>query len=235
MENNNKIIKMDTDIPVKFEGNGASVSIGKNIQYASGFKIALGNNAQLVIGNNVNLRNSSIVLSDEAIVHIGNNCKMKRASFFINSGSKLKIGDHCTFGAEAKIRSGKSREIIIGEDCMFSWNVTLLGHDGHAIYNVLTGECMNDTDGGVQDSIFIGAHVWIGGETVILPNSQIGAGSICGYRSLIKGKYPNNCMIGGSIAKVIKKDICWSRNKSDNQGKTFVDISEKYKRKSVES
>lgn len=62
-----------------------------------------------------------------------------------------------------------------------------------------------------KDSIMVGDHVWVGGEVVILPNSHIGKGSICGYRAVIKGTFPNNCMIGGIPGRILKKDVAWMR------------------------
>lgn len=39
----------------------------------------------------------------------------------------------------------------------------------------------------------------------ILYDTHIGEGSIIGARSLVKGRYLNNCIVAGNIAKVIKK------------------------------
>ena len=103
-----------------------------------------------------------------------------------------------------------NQEIIIGKDCMFSWDVVILAHDGHLIWTI-DGKSINNTSGERNKSIILGDHIWIGGETAILPNTKIGDGVICGYRSLVKGNYPNNCIVCGAPAKIIKKNIAWSR------------------------
>lgn len=60
--------------------------------------------------------------------------------------------------------------------------------------------------------IVIGNHVWIGLRSTILYNTEIGDGSIIGACSLVKGAIPNNCIAAGNPAKVIRRDISWSRN-----------------------
>ena len=54
-------------------------------------------------------------------------------------------------------------------------------------------------------------HVWIGSEAMILSGSDIGSSSIVGARSIIDANYPNNCIVAGSPARIIKKDITWAR------------------------
>ncbi|MCM1144079.1 MAG: hypothetical protein NC318_09575 [Blautia sp.] len=95
---------------------------------------------------------------------------------------------------------------------MFSWDIALLAHDGHMIYDLDTGACTNNTAGERKDSIVIGDHVWVGGEAAILPHSFIGTGSICAYRAVIKGTFPNNCIIGGIPARILKKNVAWMRD-----------------------
>ncbi len=42
-------------------------------------------------------------------------------------------------------------------------------------------------------------------------NTQIGNGSIIGAMSLVKSIIPNNCIAAGIPARVIRKNIAWSR------------------------
>ena len=206
----NEIIKMDTKMNVIFKGFCSSVNIGKNVKIPSNFQLTLGNDTHVVIGNNVDLKIGSLVLADGTGLEIGDSCQLGGNHIFLNTDSVLKIGKRCTFGS-GKIRSGRNRKIVIEDDCMFSWETTILAHDGHLIFDLNTGTCTNNTNGERLESVHIGSHVWVGGETAILPNTYIGTGSICAYRSLVKGTYPNNCILGGSPARVIKKDICWTR------------------------
>jgi hypothetical protein len=61
--------------------------------------------------------------------------------------------------------------------------------------------------------INIGARVWLALNAVILRGANISSGSIVGLNSLIKNKtFPNNCIIAGTPARIIKKDIFWTRH-----------------------
>ena len=51
----------------------------------------------------------------------------------------------------------------------------------------------------------IGDNVWIGGGSIICPGVSIGNNSVIGAGSVVTKNVPNNVMVGGNPAKVIKK------------------------------
>ena len=53
--------------------------------------------------------------------------------------------------------------------------------------------------------IKIGKDCLIGMNSVILPGAQIGNHCVVGANSTVSGTYPDNCVIAGSPAKIIKK------------------------------
>ena len=224
----NEITKMHSDMKVIFKGFCSSVSIGKNVKIPTNFQLILGNDTHVVIGNNVDFKIGSLVLADGSCLEIGDNCQLGGNHIFLNTDSVLKIGKKCTFGS-GKIRSGRNRAIVIEDDCMFSWETTILAHDGHLIFDLTTGACTNNTNGERVESVHVGSHVWVGGETAILPNTYIGTGSICAYRSLVKGTYPNNCILGGSPARIIKKDICWTRENICTESEMYMLLDSEYR------
>ena len=219
-------IKSLSELCISFNGYCNNIKIGGGVQ--SSDKIVLnGNEHDLIIGNNCVFKPSSCVLETNSTLIIGNNVKIYGLNIYINSYSKVYIGDFTTMQT-GRLRTGRNQEIIIGKDCMFSWDITFLAHDGHLIWTT-NGACINNTNGKCRKSIILGDHIWIGGETVILPNTKIGNGTICGYRSLIKGSFPNNCIICGTPAKILKKNIVWSRqNFSLNESEDFKKIDIKY-------
>lgn len=127
----------------------------------------------------------------------------------INEYGTLKIGNRTTI-QNGRHQTGRNRSVQIGKDCMFSWDIVILPHDGHLIYDLKKEVFINNTNGKCEESILIGDHCWIGGELVIVPNTVIGTGSVLGYRCMAKGKYPNNCMIVGQPGRVVRED--WSKN-----------------------
>jgi acetyltransferase-like isoleucine patch superfamily enzyme len=52
--------------------------------------------------------------------------------------------------------------------------------------------------------VLIGQNVWISNNVIILKNSQIGNNSIVAAGTVVSGKFPDNVIIGGIPAKIIR-------------------------------
>ena len=56
-----------------------------------------------------------------------------------------------------------------------------------------------------KEEIKIGDNVWIGWNCTVLKGVQIGKNSVVAAGSVVlRGKYPNNSLIAGNPAKVVK-------------------------------
>ncbi len=53
--------------------------------------------------------------------------------------------------------------------------------------------------------VYIGERVWIGENVTILPGACIGNGVVIGANSVVRGEIPNNVIIAGVPAKIVKK------------------------------
>lgn len=154
--------------------------------------------------------------------------------FELSKKTFLKIGSMFSIQDNYHISFSKETSAIIGDDCMFSWNVILHSNDHHSIFDVVTGENINSTtDISGERRILIGNHVWIGDHVCILYNTQIGDGSIIGAMSLVKSKISNNCIAAGNPARVVRKDIAWSRKNGATDirecGEAYVRYTEETK------
>lgn len=132
----------------------------------------------------------------------GNLCGQIRTGYLCTTN----IGDNVTCTNRIYITSAESTTIIIGDDCMFATGNQIRSDDAHAIYDINSGNRINKSK-----NITIGEHVWLAYNAVVLSGAQIGEGSVVGFNSIAKNRYPNNCIIAGSPAKVVKKDIAWER------------------------
>lgn len=126
-------------------------------------------------------------------IRVGHHCKV-----FIGDGVT------CTFGCY--ISTAEHTSVTIGDDCMIASGNEIRTDDAHPIFNVKTGERLN-----MPKSIRLGKHVWLGARAAVLGGSTIGDGSVIGYASVVKGSFPNNCIIAGVPAKVVRRDIAWER------------------------
>ena len=106
-------------------------------------------------------------------------------------------------------------ELSIAEDCLISKYSVIQAGDGHTIFDLKTNKPL-DYSKYPTNGIVIHKHVWIGIRVTILDHTEIGEGSIIGAQSVVKGSFPNNCIIAGTPGKIIRTDISWSHNKSNN-------------------
>ena len=56
-----------------------------------------------------------------------------------------------------------------------------------------------------EDNIVVGTNCWIGDGAIILAGATIGNNCVIGANSVLKGSYPDNSLIAGAPAKLIKK------------------------------
>ncbi len=149
-----------------------------------------------------------ISLKHGGYFEMGNNGRAQNSLFRLYIDSYLKIGDNCNFGIECDIACHSYSKIIIGNYVLMSVHEMIYSNDGHSIFQKEGNsyKCINVT----RKPIIIGSHVWIGYRCNILSGTQIGDGSIVGAGSIVNKKFPNNVIIGGIPARIIKKNISWS-------------------------
>ena len=193
---------------IVFTGWGGCVEIGENNKVIK-LVAEIRDGAKLKIGNNCKfLGNNRMLLWEQAAVTVEDNCRFTSVRFGVNIGSEIYIHENGTFGENLLVRPGIKSKVIIGRDCMVSWDNIILGADGHAIFDVVTGKRTNCQENTLVE---IGEHVWLGARCSILPKVSVGNGSIIGASSVVTKAVPNNCIAVGSPAKVIRKNVAWHR------------------------
>ncbi len=141
-------------------------------------------------------------------VEIGVNCcfGFKLGGFFRkgfieiqsrNHKSHIKIGDRVSTNNNVFLCA--ANWIEIGNDTLIGQYVTIMDFEAHGIpYNLRreTGEI------GI---VVLGKNVWIGNNVIILKNSIIGDNSIVAAGAVVTGTFPENVIIGGVPAKIIRQ------------------------------
>ncbi|HCA55915.1 MAG TPA: hypothetical protein DEO95_10685 [Ruminococcaceae bacterium] len=147
-------------------------------------------------------------------VRIGKNCKSSGSSrLFIHDGGEFTMGDGVSIGDNTKFSVSANNRITIGDDCMFSYDILVFSGDGHAIFDMTTGQRMNSyaiTD--PKGSITMGKHVWICAGVYILNRANIGNSCILGANATVKGDIPDYSIAAGNPARIVKSNVTWSRN-----------------------
>lgn len=229
-------------------GSNAVVEIGKGCSCRADFNVR--NNANLKIGDNstfggkINLMDRAdmcvkegcylegkLFLRDEATLRVGKDCVIRANTMDIRDKTNCFIGNNVTTGENFIISVSDYTSLQIGDDCMFSHEVAIYTNDGHGIFDVVSGENINSTsEENASRKVVIGSHVWIGFRSMILYKTVIGNGSIIGAYSLVKDRFPNNCIAAGIPAKVIRRDVSWSRESGRDDimacGMEYVNMTE---------
>lgn len=114
-------------------------------------------------------------------------------------GDNIEINDYVHIGAIDKVS--------IGDNTLIGSKVLITDHN-HGNYSGLEQDspCSEPNSRRlVSKAVFIGKNVWIGENVSILSGSIIGNGCVIGANSVIKGEFPDYCVIVGSPAHIVKK------------------------------
>lgn len=178
--------------------NPKGMLLGKNVSFFNVPKIKFGK--FLKLGNHVSVSS----LSKNGIT-FGNNVSIGAFSRIIvstslnNIGNQINIGDHVGIGEFAYL--GGAGGLTIGEECIVGQYFSC--HPENHIYDNLNKSIRHQ--GVTRKGIEIGKNCWIGSKVTILDGVQLGNGCIIAAGSVVTKSFPNNAVIGGVPAKLIKE------------------------------
>ena len=168
-----------------------------------------GSNNILFLENGIRLKNSKITFKgNNNLVFIKKNKYPVIINCILYNDSTLFLGQDCFINNTLNMILSEQKNILIGDDCLFSFGVWIRNADAHLIYDCLSKNRINHSY-----SVLIGKHVWIGQSTTILKKTFIGSGSIIGANSCISNKQTGtNEIWAGNPAKKIREHIFWLGN-----------------------
>jgi carbonic anhydrase/acetyltransferase-like protein (isoleucine patch superfamily) len=136
---------------------------------------------------------------------IGRDAWLHGFANLITDGATLKVGSRTTM-VQGSLQLHEPLTLSIGEDCMISSQVYVSVSDIHPIHDRATGARIN-----AGRSVEIGDHVWLGLRTMVMKGSRIGPGAITAAGSIVSGEVPAHCIAGGAPARVMRREVTWSR------------------------
>ena len=130
---------------------------------------------------------------------IGHRTKIHKNTKIVVDGGNLVIGNNCSFGESNIFNCFDS--IIIEDEVLTADRVSFICNK-HSYENTSVAIINQTTAFG---PIFVGKGSWLGINSVILPNTHIGRNSVVAANAVVKGHFPDYCILAGIPAKVIKR------------------------------
>lgn len=114
-------------------------------------------------------------------------------------GGRIKIGENVGISG---VTIYAMKKIQIGDYCMIGANCKLIDNDFHPLD--LKKRIQNRSEDIKKRDIIIGDNSFIGMNSIILKGTKLGSNCIVGAGSVVSGAFPNNVIIAGNPAKIIK-------------------------------
>lgn len=118
---------------------------------------------------------------------------------YVGNWKNVQIGKHCSVNRGVVIQG--FNEVKIGERVVLSVNALIL--DGNLDHKHLIKYKKRIHK---PNYVYIGNEVWIGAASIILPGVSIGDRSIVAAGSVVTQSFPENVIIGGNPAKIIREN-----------------------------
>ena len=138
-------------------------------------------------------------------IQFGDGVSIGRATIIVVSGSLQNLGKGIIIGNNVGFSTscyiGGAGGLEIGDDTIFG-NYVSVHPENH---NYADSTIPIRLQGVNHKGIKIGKGCWIGAKATILDGTIIGDGCIVAAGAVVSGKFPNNVIIGGVPAKIIKK------------------------------
>lgn len=151
--------------------------------------------------------NQLTLITGKGTVDIGENCSFGYKLGGFHHGGSVEIQTrfpkaHIKIGNKVSTNNNlflcAANLIEIGSETLIGHNVCVMDFEAHGL------EPSKRNELGKIGTVHIGKNVWIGNSVTILKNSHIGDNSIVAAGVVVSGNYPDNVIIGGVPAKIIK-------------------------------
>jgi acetyltransferase-like isoleucine patch superfamily enzyme len=154
------------------------------------------------------MKTSNITLGKDVVIDfsstfnnvtIGDNVKIaKNCNIFGSNEHILKIGKESYIGM-CSLLNGYASKLIIGKNVSIAQNVNIMTDSGPN-----ASKEMQEYFPLINGPITIGDHSWIGANSIIMPNVDLGEFCVVAANSFVNKSFPPYSVIGGNPAKLIK-------------------------------
>jgi len=123
---------------------------------------------------------------------LGHGCKVRAHEGEVSIGAKSVLGQECTISAYQRVS--------VGRECIIADRVMMIDFD-HGMVEV---ERPIRTQGIYKRDVNVGHNVWIGYGACLLRGVTVGDNSVIGTSAVVTCDVPDNAVVGGIPAKLIR-------------------------------
>ena len=137
---------------------------------------------------------------------VGENFKLGKFSTialpgsYLSKGCSVTIGDNVGIGDFSYI--GGEGPVEIGSDTISGQYLSI-----HPQNHTVDGSELFRNGKPTSDGIIVGNNVWLGAKVTLLDGCRIGSNSIVAAGSVVTGKFPENSLIAGVPAKLVRQNV----------------------------
>ena len=149
-------------------------------------------------GSCINIGNGTSLYSSFSSNMLG---LYQRCIIVARYGGSIEIGEHCGISGSTIYAY---QQIKIGNYTRVGANCKIIDNDFHPLDLEYRHKGMN-MDYTKRAPISIGDDCFIGMNSIILKGTTLGNNVIVGAGSVVHGSFPDNCIVAGNPAKIIKR------------------------------
>lgn len=175
-------------------------------------KVFIGTNVKFIQKSNITIKSGATIEANvifdacaQEKVLLGHNSKIGRCStititsHFSNLGKTFRLGNNSAIGEFSHM--GCAGGLEIGNDVIMGSYISFHSEN----HNYENPNIPIRLQGVSHKGIKIGNNVWVGAKATFLDGATIGDNCIVAAGAVVRGTFPNNVIIGGVPAKIIKQ------------------------------
>lgn len=177
----------------------------------SGLDISIkGTGNKIIISDKARFTGSKIIIdANSAVLEFAESPDITNLSVFVRNGT----GQFLKWGKGTTITGGyielceTNASVVIGNNCMIGWHISIVATDFHAVLDRNTGTVLNG-----PGHVVIGDNCWLGHGARLLKNAKIPNNTIIGAETVVTKKFFEEwTVLGGNPARIVKREVTWRR------------------------
>lgn len=185
-------------LPLFLKKSGKGLVVGNGVTIRQPHRISFGKKVILDDYSLVNVRRKQDEKVSDSFVELEDYVYLGRYSIVSSKYGKIKLGAACNIGAYSRIAT--QGYIEIGKSTLIA-SYVYIGGGNHGME---ADQAIMEQEMELKGGVTIGNNCWIGTKSTVVDGVKIGNNVIVGAHSLVREDIPDNAVVAGIPAKIIR-------------------------------